>query len=403
MTATREERTERLRRLLSRKEEGPDLDYKQDLYLGSDGDKAEFVKDVLALANSTKMGHIVTGVEDKTWRPVGITQHHDQVTLNDVLKDKTDPRIQVEYVELEVGGVQHGLMTIDADNPPYLVAVADRYGGKISTHVQKQVHIVRGTIFVRIQDKNDGASRVHLDAIYSQSLTEEDKGQESALLYLASELKEMASYPLEDKDSFIQLVVYPLSAGEPMVDRRSLSDPDFLRGFKDVALSVNYESPRGGEPGPLSALRYARAGEDTVQLLQREGAATPALLLKMDVRGRMSWGYLLSSKEVEFFQLRAACDWLFRVAARLYEKYDVGRVVDRVGIQLRLRSFAHKPLAVQLTLPGAFNIYEYTESDDPRVFPREPMEAPVGDLDARHAELADELMDYVKRSYHQVG
>jgi hypothetical protein len=403
MTATREERTKRLQRLLSRKEEGPDLDYKQDLYLDSDGDKAEFVKDVLALANSTELGHIVTGVEDKTWRPVGITRHHDQVTLNDVLKDKTDPRIQVEYVELEVEGVQHGLMTIDANNPPYLVAVADRYGGKVSTHAQKQVHIVRGTVFVRIQDKNDGASRVHLDAIYSQSLTGEDKGQESARLYLASELKEMASYPLEDKDTFIQLVVYPLSAGEPMLDRRSLSDPDFLRGFKDVALSVNYEPPRGGGAGPLSALRYARAGEDTVQLLQREGAATPEKLLKMDVRGRISWGYLLSSEEVEFFQLRAACDWLFRVAAKLYEKYDVGRVVDRVGIQLRLRSFAHKLLAVQLSLPGFFNYYRCDEPTDPRVVPEDPIEAPVDDLDARHGQLADELMDYVKRSYHQVG
>ena len=403
MTETWEERTERLKRLLSRKEEGPDLDYKQDLYLESEGDRAEFVKDALALANSANVGYIVTGVEDKTWKPVGITQHHDQIRLNDILKDKTDPRIQVEYVELEVDGAEHGMVTIKAGNPPYLVGVADRYGGKVSTHTKKRVHIIRGTIYVRIQDKNDGASRVHLDAIYSQALAAGGKAQESADLFLQSELNDMGSYPLEDQDSFIQLVVYPLSAGEPILERRSLSDSEFLRGFQDAVLSVNYEPPGGGAIGPISALRDVRAGEDTLQLRGRERDGTPMKLLKMDVRGSVSWGYLLSSETIEFFQLRAACDWLFRVAARLYDEYDLGRAVDRVGIQLRLRSFAHKLLAVQLTLPGFFNYYRCDDSTDPRVFPAEPIEASVDDLDARHGELADELMDYVKRSYSQVG
>jgi hypothetical protein len=140
-----------------------------------------------------------------------------------------------------------------------------------------------------------------------------------------------------------------------------------------------------------------------MQLLARERDGTPLKLLKMDVHGRISWGYVWSSDMIEYFQMRAACDWLFRVAARLYERYDPHRSLGRLGIQLRLRAFAHKPLAVQLTLPGAFNIYEYEGSTDPRALPREPMEAPVGDLGVRHRELADELMDYVKRLYRQVG
>ncbi|MGB3904716.1 MAG: hypothetical protein WBB22_07315, partial [Anaerolineae bacterium] len=55
-----EERVALLRALLQRKGEGADLDYKQDLHLDTKGDKAEFVKDVLALANSADVGHIVT-------------------------------------------------------------------------------------------------------------------------------------------------------------------------------------------------------------------------------------------------------------------------------------------------------------------------------------------------------
>jgi len=403
MVSTRDERAEQLRKLIQRREEGRDLDYKEDLHLDSNGDKAEFVKDVLALANSARVGYIVTGIEDKTWKPLGITRHHEQTRLNAVLKDKTDPRIQVEYVELELDGTEHGMVTIGADNPPYLVAVADRYGGKLSESPRGEAHITRGVVYVRIEDQNDGASRVHLDAIYSEKETREQEVHESLALFRDREWREMDSYSLADEDSFMQLVVYPLSPREPMLDRRGLSDPDFRRGFQDTVLSVNYQPPGGGAASPLSALRDTRAGEDTVQLFQRERDGTPAKLLKMDVHGRLSWGYLSSGEMIEFFQLRAACDWLFRVAARLYDKYHLGRTADRVGIQLRLRSFAHKPLAVQLSLPGFFNYYRCDDPTDPRVFPAAPIEAAVDDLDARHGELADELMDYVKRSYRQVG
>jgi hypothetical protein len=244
---------------------------------------------------------------------------------------------------------------------------------------------------------------VHLDTIYSQTLAKDERAGESVNQLLESELKEMVSYDLQAHESFIQLVLFPLSDEVPVLDRRSLSDSEFLGRFKDAVLSVKYEPPRGGAAGPLLALRHATAGEDSVQLFQRERDGVPAKLLKMDVRGRLSWGWLLSSETIEFFQVRAACDWLFRVAAALYDEYDLGRAVDRVGIQLRLRSFAHKPLAVQLSLVGFFNYYQYEDSIDPRVFPADPIDASVEDLEGRHGELADELMDYVKRSYHQVG
>jgi hypothetical protein len=403
MSSTRQERQRLLKELLERGEERPDLDYKQDLHLDNRGDKAEFVKDVLALANSSETGYIVTGVEDKTWKPIGISQHHAQTELNSVLKGKTDPRIQVQYVELEVDDVEHGIVTISADNPPYLVAVADRYGGQVSTSRRKEAHITRGTVYVRIQDQNDGASRGHLDVIYSAKQDRDPGVQASADLFLQREALATDSYHLRGQDSFVLLLVYPVRVAQPLLDRRTLSDQTLRREFHDIVLSVRYEPPNGAPPGPVSALRDSRAGEDTMQLLAREREGTPLKLLKMDVHGRISWGYVWSSDRIEYFQMRAACDWLFRVAARLYERYDPHRSLGRLGIQLRLRAFADKPLAVQLTLPGAFNTYEYEGSTDPRAFPREPMEAPVGDLGVRHRELADELMDYVKRSYRQVG
>jgi hypothetical protein len=55
-----------LRGLVELKREGPTLDYKQDLNLGSEPENAEFIKDTLALANSGRTAYIVTGIQDQT-------------------------------------------------------------------------------------------------------------------------------------------------------------------------------------------------------------------------------------------------------------------------------------------------------------------------------------------------
>jgi len=146
-----------LRQLVELKREGPTLDYKQDLNLGSEPENAEFIKDTLALANSGGTAHIVTGIQDETWKPVGITKSYSQVRLNQILQNRTDPPISIEYAEIELNGYKHGVVKILAENPPYLVMVKDRYGG-----------IQRGTVFIRNIDMNEGARRADLDQMYSK-------------------------------------------------------------------------------------------------------------------------------------------------------------------------------------------------------------------------------------------
>jgi len=146
-----------LRQLVELKREGPTLDYKQDLNLGSEPENAEFIKDTLALANSGGTAYIVTGIQDETWKPVGITKSYSQVRLNQILQNRTDPPISIEYAEIELNGYKHGVVKILAENPPYLVMVKDRYGG-----------IQRGTVFIRNIDMNEGARRADLDQMYSK-------------------------------------------------------------------------------------------------------------------------------------------------------------------------------------------------------------------------------------------
>lgn len=143
--------------LIEEGKEGPTNDFKEDLPLGSEVDKAKFVKDVVALANSSQIAHIIIGVEDGTWRPIGINTSHTSEKLNQILKDKCDPPISVEYAIEEILHHRIGVIEIRGDNPPYVVAVPDRYGGLIE----------RGTVFVRNFNINQGCSRADLDRIYA--------------------------------------------------------------------------------------------------------------------------------------------------------------------------------------------------------------------------------------------
>ena len=107
--------------LINEAEESPTLDYKQDLPLQTSGDKAEFVKDVIALANSGEKAHILVGVEDGTGKPVGSKTRRTAEQMNQILKDKCDPPISVEYVERNILGYTIGVIEIKGENPPYVV------------------------------------------------------------------------------------------------------------------------------------------------------------------------------------------------------------------------------------------------------------------------------------------
>jgi len=154
--------------LIKEAEEGPVLDYKQDLPLQSVGDKGEFVKDVIALANSGEIAHMIIGVEDGTGRPVGFKTHHTAEQMNQILKDKCDPPISVAYVERNILGYEIGVIEINGENPPYVVSVADKLGGALSANPQKQFYIERGTVFIRNYNINEGARRADLDKIYDK-------------------------------------------------------------------------------------------------------------------------------------------------------------------------------------------------------------------------------------------
>ena len=156
----------KIRQLIEKEDEGPTLDYKEDLTLEADCDKAQFIKDVISLANSGQTAHIVTGVEDGTHKLVGIKTSHRAEQLNDILKGKCDPSLSVEYTERTILGHRVGVVEVTGENRPYVVGVHDRYGGHLSANPKKECYIYRGMVFIRNFNKNEGACRADLDKMY---------------------------------------------------------------------------------------------------------------------------------------------------------------------------------------------------------------------------------------------
>lgn len=89
---------EDVEQLLRVKTEGKNLDYKQGLNWAtcSKDEKAEIVKDILAMSNTQDGGRIIFGVRDNDLEPIGVSDDEfasfDQTKVNEFLHKYTDPK-----------------------------------------------------------------------------------------------------------------------------------------------------------------------------------------------------------------------------------------------------------------------------------------------------------------------
>lgn len=131
------------------------LDYKQELTLDQDKSLCDFAKDVLAIKN-VGGGFIVVGVQDKTWRPLGIPTElpYDSKMLQDKIRRATN-------VDLEINIVHHKL---DVPNSSGLFALIYIRSSRKRSHrrtptlsgkdfqASKPFGLRRGEIYVRRVD-----------------------------------------------------------------------------------------------------------------------------------------------------------------------------------------------------------------------------------------------------------
>ena len=112
------------------KSEGTDLDFKREQYRfagGSDFEKAEMLKDILALANAWREGpgYILLGLKDN--RPhlaevVGISESIDDSRLQQFVNSKVKPKLTFRYEEHLYEGNTIGVIAIPKQKRPFFIA-----------------------------------------------------------------------------------------------------------------------------------------------------------------------------------------------------------------------------------------------------------------------------------------
>jgi hypothetical protein len=149
----------RIGRLLAKVQHGKSesrmLDAKEHLHLDTDGDKANFIRHVVALANTGNKGYFLIGIENKTWKVKGIREGSSlldadgtQQRMNQILNSRVDPPISIIYEIHEKDGLPIGSMTVEGKSPPYIIHLNHpKFGGPKTRG--NRAYIYNGVIYRR--------------------------------------------------------------------------------------------------------------------------------------------------------------------------------------------------------------------------------------------------------------
>lgn len=152
----------KIRKLRVLGQEWATVDAKRELSLKEEGSKAEFVKDIVAMANNGEPSYLIIGLEDKTFADVGaLSQHYTTNDINQILENRIDPPVAINYQEFTIHGIEYAVVEVIGRNLPYIV-------GRDITHNKtdrKQTRITKGSIYVRRHDRTEGISRADLDEL----------------------------------------------------------------------------------------------------------------------------------------------------------------------------------------------------------------------------------------------
>ncbi|MGA4235281.1 ATP-binding protein [Ralstonia nicotianae] len=139
--------TDELLTTLRYKSEGTDIDFKSAQYRfisGSENDKAEMLKDILAIANAWRdgPGYILLGFKDQRPHPaalVGISESIDDAKMQQFVHGKVKPKLTFKYEEHLYQGKTVGVITIPKQKRVFYLAHAY---GKLKSNV---VYVRRGS------------------------------------------------------------------------------------------------------------------------------------------------------------------------------------------------------------------------------------------------------------------
>lgn len=181
------------------KSEGTDIDFKAAQYRfigGSEEDKAEMLKDILAIANAWRdgPGYILLGFKDQRPHPaevVGISESIDDAKIQQFVHSKVKPKLTFRYEEYLFEHKKVGVITIPKQKRAFYLAHAY---GKLKSNV---VYVRRGSstdeaeppeiTAMALADAGRGEVRVELSALTPDNVLLSD-GFERRFLHFIEDL-----------------------------------------------------------------------------------------------------------------------------------------------------------------------------------------------------------------------
>ena len=140
--------------------ETPTVEFKQELHLDNKPQRAEFVKDVLSLANTKASGErfLIVGFDDKSLR-----YHHapdpkiTQEKIEAALKEYSAPAVRVQYAEVNFRDGKVGKLEVfrDKQNLPYRATKTVRSEPKGKLHLKEAAVYVRFNSLIMEADEQE--------------------------------------------------------------------------------------------------------------------------------------------------------------------------------------------------------------------------------------------------------
>ncbi len=273
-----------IEKLRSNRREWRTVDAKYALTLKENGGKAEFIKDIAAMANNFEPSYLIIGLNDETFSDVGIlVNHHTKNNLNQILEGYIDPPVIIDYQEFSIESNEYALIEIFENNPPYIIARDFVNNPKD----QKKTRIYKGTVFVRHEDRTEGISRSELEELTGKGLRKAFENETEATKRIAFQHPPYWEYLLtvELLKTRIELVkkeFYELDRGVTFKKTKKLNGIEFVNWIRprmnDLTLLVqalsnvindDFELAWGkpGEPGDAIMIKQAT---DRIYVLCRE-------------------------------------------------------------------------------------------------------------------------------------
>lgn len=242
--------------MLRYKSESTDIDFKSAQYRfnnGTETDKSELLKDILAIANSWRdgTGYILLGFKDQRPHPaevVGIQDNIDDSRIQQFVNSKVKPKLTFRYEEHLFEGKTIGVIMIPKQKRPFYLA--SPYG-KLKSNV----------VYVRRGSSTDEAEPVETIA-----MANEDSGRGAPKIDLSLLTQENAELPNSFSHTYLRFTEEFPDFERPRPPRGPFDPPEFVGLDRDNSdfWREYAEYTQGNEA--LITMRFVLTNQSGVQL-----------------------------------------------------------------------------------------------------------------------------------------